>query len=270
MSHGLNFTAGYTYSHALDMAPGDWRGADVPMYSPNATLEYGNSNYDIRHRFTTTLTYALPEKKGYAQMLQGWQLNTIVNLQTGLPWSVLDKTSDISGTGEFADRWDFFGNPSDFSDRGANAIPFFAGTSNPQCLSQAQAMGPAGVAALTKYGCYVSGSSMMLPPALGTLGTMGNNIFRSNGLHVVDASVTKRIIITERIGMQFRAEFFNVLNSTEYGNPAYNNAGRNNPTNGSSGTLFGNSSATPDVLIANPQVGTGAARSLQLGLKIIF
>jgi hypothetical protein len=270
MSHGLTFTTGYTYAHALDMSAGDWRGANVPMYSPNASLEYGNSNYDIRHRFTTTLTYALPEKKGYAQMLEGWQLNTIVNIQGGLPWSVLDKTSDISGTGEKADRWDFFGNPSDFSDRGSNAIPFYSGTSNASCLSQAQTMGPAGVAALTKYGCYVSGSSMLLPPGLGQLGTMGQNIFRSNGLHVVDFSVTKKFRVTERIGMQFRAEIFNLMNSTQYGNPGYNNAGRNSPTNGSSGTPFGKSSATPDVLIANPQVGTGAARSLQLGLKILF
>jgi hypothetical protein len=203
-------------------------------------------------------------------MLEGWQLNTIVNIQSGLPWSVLDSTSDISGTGEFADRWNFYGNPSDFSNRGTNAIPFFSGTTNATCLSQATAMGPAAVASLTKYGCYVSGSSMMLPPALGTLGTMGNNIFRANGIHIVDFSVTKKIRVTERVGMQFRAELFNVLNQTQYGNPAYNGAGRANPTNGSSGTPFGNSSATPDVLIANPQVGTGAARSLQLGLKILF
>ena len=268
LAYGLSFTTGYTYAHALDMAAGDWRGADVPMYSPNAQLEYGNSNYDIRHRFTTTLTYSLPEKKGYGQMLEGWQLNTIINIQSGLPWSVLDSTTDISGTGEFADRWDFFGNPNDFSNRGSNAIPWFSGTSNPQCLAQAQAMNS--VSSLAKYGCYVVGSSMLLPPAFGTLGTMSNNIFRSNGLHTVDFSVTKKWNFTERIAGQLRIELFNLLNSTEYGNPAYNSAGRANPVNGSSGTPFGNSSATPDVLIANPQVGTGAARSLQLGFKILF
>ncbi len=268
LSQGLTFTTGYTYAHALDMAAGDWRGADVPMYSPNASLEYGASNYDIRHRFTTTLNYALPEKKGYAQMLEGWQLNTIVNIQSGLPWSVLDSTTDISGTGEFADRWDFFGNPNDFSNRGSNAIPYFAGTSNAACLSQAQAQNS--VSSLSKYGCYVSGSSMLLPPAFGTLGTMGNNIFRANGIHIVDFSVTKRIRITERFSGQFRAELFNILNQTQYGNPAYNGAGRANPVNGSSGTPFGNASATPDVLIANPQVGSGAARSLQLGFKLLF
>jgi hypothetical protein len=270
LSHGLNFTVGYTYSHAFDMSPGDWRGANVPMYSPNPNRDYAVSNYDIRHRFTTAITYALPQKKGFGQMLEGWQINTIVNIQSAAPWSLLDSTTDVSGTGEFTDRWNFTGNPSDFSNRGTSPIPFFAGTSNPACLAQASAAGAAGIASLTKWGCYVSGGSMLLPPALGTLGTMGQNIFRSNGGHLVDFSVTKKWKITERISTQFRAEFFNVLNQTQYANPAYNGAGRANPVNGSSGVQFGNSPATPDVQIANPQIGTGAARSLQLGLKVIF
>jgi Carboxypeptidase regulatory-like domain/TonB dependent receptor len=268
LSHGLNFTVGYTYSHSFDMSPGDWRGANVPSYNPNPNLDYASSNYDIRHRFTSTITYALPEKKGYAQMLEGWQVNTIVNISTSMPWSLIDNSSDLSGTGERTDRWNFYGSPSDFSNRGPVAVPYFAGTSNPTCLAQAQAQNS--VSSLTKYGCYVSGSSMLLPPAFGSLGTMGQNIFRANGLHLVDFSITKKIKITERVSGQFRAEFFNVLNQTQYANPAYNSAGRANPTNGSSGTPFGNSPATPDVQIANPQIGTGAARSMQLGLKIQF
>jgi len=123
------------------------------------------------------------------------------------------------------------------------------------------------VACLQKCGCYVSGASMMLPPALGTLGTLGNNVFRANGLHLLDLSVTKKWRITERVNAQFRAEFFNILNTTAYANPAYNGVGRNNPTSTAS---FENSTTTPDVAIANPQIGTGAARSTQLGLKLIF
>jgi len=267
LSHGLNYTVGYTFSHSFDMSPGDWRGANVPMYSPNPNLDYGPSNYDLRHRFTASATYALPEKKGFAQMLEGWQLNSILNVQSSLPWAVVDSSTDVSGTGEFTDRWNFFGSPGDFSHRGSVSIPFYAGTSNATCLAQAQAYGSAGVASLQKWGCYVSGASMMLPPALGTLGTLGNNVFRANGLHLLDLSVTKKWRITERVNAQFRAEFFNILNTTAYANPAYNGVGRNNPTSTAS---FGNSTTTPDVAIANPQIGTGAARSTQLGLKLIF
>ena len=274
LSRGLNFTVGYTYAHALDMSAGDWRNANVPMYSPNPKLEYGNSSYDIRHRFTASITYALPDKKGFGQMLEGWQLNSILNVQSGLPWGVADGSTDVSGTGEGADRWNFSGNPSDFSGRKDIAIPYFAGTTNPACLAQATATGSAAVSSLAKFGCYVVGDSMMLPPALGTLGTMGNNIFRGNGIHLLDLSVTKKWHFTERVSAQFRAEVFNILNVTAYSNPGYNQGAfpgaagaHNNPT---TTTGFGNSTTTPDVQIANPQVGAGAARSMQLGLKIMF
>jgi hypothetical protein len=111
---------------------------------------------------------------------------------------------------------------------------------------------------------------MMLPPALGTLGTMGREIFRNNGLHLLDLSVTKKWRLTERISTQFRAEFFNILNLTQYANPAccaQGAMGHNSPT--TTGGL-GSYPTTPDVANANPQVGSGAARSTQLGLKIIF
>ena len=268
-AHGLNFTVGYTYSHALDMFGRDW-GVNVPMYNPSLKREYGDSEYDIRHRFTATATYALPEKKSWAQMLEGWQLNSIVNIQGSLPWAILDNTTDISGTGEFTDRWNFLGNPSDFSNRGSSPIPWFSGTSNAVCVSKATSMGPNAVSSLSKYGCYVVGSSMLLPPALGTLGAMGRNIFRANGLHLLDLSVTKKWKLTERVTTQFRAEFFNILNLTQWANPgccAQPSGQHNNPT--TTGGL-GSFPTTPDVANANPQVGSGAARSTQLGLKFLF
>jgi Carboxypeptidase regulatory-like domain len=268
--HGLNFTLGYTYSHALDMLGRDWL-SNVPMYSPNPKLDYGSSPFDVRHRFTAAVTYALPDKKSFAQMLQGWQLNSIMNFATGAPWQLIDSTTDVSGTGEFVDRWNFYGNPNDFSYRNSAPIPWFAGTSNAGCLAQATGQGPAAASALSKWGCFVSGGSMMLPPALGTLGNMGRDIFRNNGLSLVDFSVTKKWKITERVSTQFRAEFFNILNIATYASPmgatTIGSGQHNNPTTTGG---FGTSLTTPDVANANPQVGSGAARSTQLGLKIIF
>jgi hypothetical protein len=269
-THGLDFTVGYTYSHALDMLGRDWL-SNVPMYSPNPKLDYGSSQFDVRHRLTAAVTYALPAKKWRAQVLEGWQLNSIVNLASGAPWPVIDSTTDVSGTGEFADRWNFFGNPSDFSYRGSTPLPWFSGTSNAACLSQATSAGPNAVSALSKWGCFVSGNSMMLPPALGTLGTMGRDIFRDNGLYLWDLSMTKKWRLTERLSAQFRAEFFNILNITAYASPAMattiGSGQHNNPT---TNQQFGTSLTTPDVQNANPQVGSGAARSTQLGLKLIF
>jgi hypothetical protein len=264
-ARGLNFTVGYTYSHALDMLGRDWL-SNVPMYSPDPKRDYASSQFDVRHRLTASVSYALPEKKSFAQMLEGWQLNSIVSVGTGAPWYVGDATTDVSGTGEFTDRWNFYGNPNDFSYRGSAAIPWFSGTSNAGCLSKASGMGANGVNSLSKWGCYVVGSSMMLPPALGTLGTMGKNIFRNNGLHLLDLSVTKKWKLTERVSTQLRVEFFNILNFTAYANQAVGTRHDNPTTTGA----FGNATTTPDVANANPQVGSGAGRSTQLGLKFIF
>jgi hypothetical protein len=100
---------------------------------------------------------------------------------------------------------------------------------------------------------------------------MGRDIFRNNGLSLVDFSVTKKWKLTERISTQLRAEFFNILNVATYASPqgatTIGSGQHNNPTTTGG---FGTSLTTPDVANANPQVGSGAGRSTQLGLKFIF
>ena len=54
---------------------------------------YGNSDFDIRNRFTFTTTYDVPGKKSPGQMLEGWQINSIVTLKSGAPWSAKDATT---------------------------------------------------------------------------------------------------------------------------------------------------------------------------------
>jgi hypothetical protein len=125
-THGLSFTAGYTLGHGLDNGSLN-RFGNLPQSSLNPAVEYGNSDFDIRHRLTLTATYDLPSVKGYAQLLEGWKINTIVSLQGSLPWLVDDNGNDYSRNGTDAgDRWDFFGNPSDFRS-GANSLPFCSG-----------------------------------------------------------------------------------------------------------------------------------------------
>src|SRR5207247_10986173 len=67
----------------------------------------------------------IPGIKGFGQLLEGWKLNTIVNLQTAQPWLVADTSgNNFSGTLERVDRWNFFGNPQDFSGYGGSGIPY--------------------------------------------------------------------------------------------------------------------------------------------------
>ena len=92
-------------------------------------LDYGNSEFDIRNHFTLTASYAIPRIKVPGQLLEGWNLNTTVTAQSGLPVLADDTTDDISGTGVNLDRWDLFGNPNNFKLRRSVTCSLFrAGT----------------------------------------------------------------------------------------------------------------------------------------------
>ena len=193
-------------------------------------------------------------------------MNSIVTLQGATPYTVLDGVlsgDDISLTSEFADRWDFFGNPNDFRAIPAG-ITFFSADSNPACAAKAST--PDLLASLQTYGCYAMGNSVMIPPAVGTFGTMGRNLFRGPRFYDWDFSLVKDTRLTERVRLQFRAEFFNILNHPQFASPASSTLFNEDP----SVSGFGASNATPDVAAANPVIGTGGPRNIQLGLKFIF
>jgi hypothetical protein len=185
-----------------------------------------------------------------------------------------------------ADRWDFFGNPKDFTS-GPNPIPFFqSGTpppgdplgsgdpafaiNNPLCAKAAST--PGLQASMLAFGCYAQGNSVMLPPVAGTFGTMGRNIFRDSGFRNWDLSITKTTKFQERLTAQFRAEFFNILNHPNFTNPygASSGFGIGNEADPSQTSIFGCGCATPDQAAGNPVLGSGGNRAIQLGLKLIF
>lgn len=266
-SHGLSFVGGYTWSHALAEAPSNWNGLNVPPDSANPRFFYGNSTFDIRQRFTFSLTYDIPGLKAPGQLLQGWSVNSIVALQTGQPWGPQDTSNDFTQNGEagvlaaYGQPWNFFGDPNDFQSS-PNPIPFYSSNFPAACTSHAS------VADLNKYGCFMKGSSVLVPPAAGTAGNAGPGIFRDSGFRNWDLSVTKIWKIRERLTTQFRAEFFNVLNHPEFANPAGPAApGWNDP---SSPTTFGCGCGSPDQVAPNPVLGTGGPRSIQLGLKLLW
>jgi hypothetical protein len=301
MSHGLSFTAGYTYAHGLDNGSLN-RFALLPQNAANPGAEYGNGDFDVRHRMTLTSTYNIPGIKGFGQVLEGWQVNGIVTLQSSQPWLANDYGNNFSGSGDSADRWDFFGNPSDFKGT-QNSIPWCSGFtiggtgalangSNPTTASCATTTGVTQVTTtvsnsstlsancaakapdpktLVAGGCFASGNSVMTPPTAGTFGTMGRNIFRDSGFKNVDFSVFKNFKFKERYGVQFRAEVFNLLNHPIFENPygASNGSSKGN-NDMSQQSAFGAATGTPDVVAGNPVIGSGSARDVQVGLKLTF
>ena len=282
--HGLSAVVGYTYSHASDDVAANWDfgyGSGLPQNSYNLGAEYANSDFDIRHRLTLSLTYAIPGRKGFGQMLDGWEINSITTLQTPQFWGPMDEGTDAAGVGPLPVsppanspiRWSFYGKTSDFRSQKGTGIPYFSGTTNSACAAQALAVDGgtpgASTTSLGMFGCYANGNSVMIPPPLGQFGNMGRNMFPDTGFKNFDFAVAKNFHFGETKRLQFRAEFFNILNHPNFANPygGQNGFGFNDPSAPGS---FGCGCATPDIAAANPAIGSGGPRSVQLGAKFIF
>lgn len=299
--HGLSFVAGYTYSHSLDVASDNWGGGSGSgIYADNPSNHYGNSSFDITHRFTLSATYNFPSIKTPGQLLEGWSMNNIVTLQGGQPWWANDITNDISGTGELnstgvvGEFWNYSGPKSAFTathgltpsaaNFGVGGVPFFLpgqpplsdplgptdpayAINNAGCVAAATT--PLQMASLTNFGCFAMNGGVLAPPAYGTLGNAGKGLWRGPGFRNWDLSVTKAFRFNERLSAQFRAEFFNVLNHPEFVNAAGGPAHFLNNDPGS-GAGMGYGSNTPDVAATNPVFGSGGPRSIQLGVKVLF
>lgn len=297
--HGLDFVAGYTYSHAIDDLSSNWV-AFLPQDSHNPGLDRGSGDEDIRHRFTFSITYSLPEMKTRSQLLEGWQINTIITMQSGQPWGVNDQTNNFAGANENSDRWDIYGSPANFKSGGQDSLPLCTGPGDGGCtystpagtvnMPAAQSTAfwnaclghatPGELASLNSAiaqgqgGCYVSfnGKSFLLPNAIGFFGAMGRNIFRDTGFHNVDLSISKSFKFGERMKAQFRVETFNIFNHPNFANPYGGTSGYGQGATGDPSVVgtFGCGCATPDNAAFNPVLGSGSARAIQLGLKFIF
>ena len=220
---GLTFLGGYSWQKSLDILSNtafEGNGNAYPF--GQIDKDYGPSNFDRRHRLTASFNYALPYKGGGAMgvIAGGWQTNGIVTLQSGAPLNILNGV-DISRSGIGQDRVDIIGNPVLGSDR------------------------PKGERILRWFD-----TAAFREPAAGTFGTLGRNTGRGPGLATVDFSAFKSFAMpwSERHKTEFRAEFFNLFNRANLGNP---NATRIN-------ALFGRITSA------------GEPRIVQLGLRYSF
>jgi hypothetical protein len=288
--HGLSMVAGYTYSHALDDVGANWDfgyGSGLPQNAHNPAAEYANSDFDIRHRLTVSLTYAIPGRKGYGQLREGWELNSIITVESPQYWGPMDEGTDAAGVGPLPVsppanspiRWSFYGKTSDFKSQKGVGLPYFGGNNSPSdpsgnaaCNAKALALDGGSPGASTEslafFGCYANGSSIMLPPPLGHFGNMSRNMFEDTGFRNFDFSLAKNFHFGETMRLQGRVEFFNIFNHPNFANPygGQNGFGLNDP----SVRPFGCGCATPDIAAANPAVGSGGPRSIQLGAKFTF
>lgn len=203
---------------------------------------------------------------------------------SALPVMAVDTLDDTSGTGDLQDRWTLVGNPSDFQVGSINRTPCFGipgskfasaggcGTTLPQaCITAAGAEpngpgGATGLAQLNTIGCYMQGSSVIVPPAQGTFGTMSRNELRGLPFTNMDFSIFKDWKFGERLTAQFRAEFFNFLNTVQY---VPQGQGTTTTTSLSAPATFGVAASEAGAQ-AGTVTGTGLPRRIQFGVKLIF
>jgi outer membrane receptor protein involved in Fe transport len=277
--HGITSIVNYVWSHSLDNASDSFDfvpNAAQPNDSTRPNLEYGDSNFDIRNRFTWIFAYDLPHVGGNWQKLKnGWGLNSTTTLQSGQPFNLnYNFEGDFSGSGESFDRPDVvgpiqynFNNPSQYLNLAAFQTP---------CTSLS---GPAltaweAAAATPNLSAAVNGPDQNCVPGTRHFGNLGRNSLKGPTFKQWDFAIYKNTQITERLGMQLRAEFFNILNHPNFSNPLLPNfiadAGQQGiATNGISNGFY-NLTATGDVGIGNPFLGGGAPRGIQLAAKFTF
>jgi hypothetical protein len=274
--HGITSAVNYVYSKSLDNSSDleDFVvNAAQPQDSNNPHREYGPSNFNIPHRLTWVFGYEMPDRGGSMQRLKnGWGFDSTVSLQSGQPFTLnYNGEDDYSGGGDAFDRPDVVGpivyhkhDPSNFLDLTAFAMP---------CENNAGFTG-------TAFDCV---------PGTRHYGDLGRNSLVGPTYKQWDFAIYKNTTLTERVKLQLRAEFFNILNHPNFSSPllpafiadpasnlstACGCGFQLNGSNPSYPREVGNGNyqitATGDVGIGNPFLGGGGPRGIQLAAKITF
>ena len=193
---GLDASLSYTWSHTLDTSA-DANGGGTPMIQYNLKADYGNANWDIRNRFVASVIYALPTLSQFGvvtgEFLGGWQANTIVSLQSGMPFNVgiTNDQANVGGIG--TQRPNYVHAPHSTCGRSS-----YINTPTVSCID------------FTAYSL----------PAPYTFGNIHRNDLTGPGQINVNASMFKDFHIYERLTAQFRAEAFNLFNHANPSNPS--------------------------------------------------
>jgi hypothetical protein len=188
----VTFLLAYTYGKSLDDAStfGD------NMNFSNFALSRGLSSFDVTHNFVGSYNWAVPFDRTFSslpkRLTQGWTVNGITRFSTGFPIGISQGNGDISLTGSSSDEPNRVG-------------PIV--TQDPRTLDA------------SGKNRYFLASAFEPNTTLGTFGTSSRRFFHGPGIINTDLGVSKRIPITESMAVEFRGEFFNIFNHTQFSNP---------------------------------------------------
>jgi Carboxypeptidase regulatory-like domain/TonB dependent receptor-like, beta-barrel len=242
LTQGLQVLASYTYSHSIDNASDD-SGLFTPPATASPNIDRGNSDFDLRHSFTAALAYNIPAaaKKGvWHAVTANWALDSFVLARSAPPVNIYGAASVVAGI------------ESQVRPNVVPGVPLYL--DGPQY--------PGGKA---------FNSAAFTAPAPNQQGDFGRNVLRGFGAWQADFAVRRQFHLTERLGLQFRAELFNVFNHPNFGDPVMSNTLITSP-------LFGQSTETLASSLGsggpgggfNPLYQVGGPRSVQFALKLSF
>jgi hypothetical protein len=242
LSRGFQALASYSWAHSIDIASTDALATNIntPGQIADSNTDRGNSNFDIRHAATAGVTYELPSfgsEKTFRAILSGWSIDSFLFARSAPPVNVVGASFFTAGT-QLAPR------PN------VNAgVPLeIHGSQFP--------------------GGKIFNRAAFTPAPAGTQGNLGRNVLRGFGAWQADVGVQRQFRLTERLGLRFRAEFFNIFNHPNFGSPI----------NVLTSPLFGRSTQTLANSLGsggangglNPLYQIGGPRSIQFALKLQF
>lgn len=240
LSHGLAFRGNYTFSKNLDDGSA-WNtsvSGNTPayvMFPLRPKWDWGPAATDVRHIASINGTYELPfgPQRRFLQsasqpvrlLTEGWSVSTIVSLQSGFPFSPqlgYNPTGNGDTRNPVRPSWN----------------PDFHGNLYPRTVSQ-----------------YFNPAAFVVPET-GTFGNVSRDALVGPGSSEVDLSASKNTTITEQLHMQFRAEFFNVLNRSNFLTP--------------NEVVYSSASTTPSPTAGVITATSTTSRQIQFGAKFIF
>ncbi len=228
VTRGLDLRGVYTWSKSLDDGTA-WNSsvaANAPgfvMYPLNPKLDWGPSTSDVRNLASIHGSYELP--LGKSRLANGWTVSAIETLQSGFP---------------FTPQLGY--NPSNNGDSRNPVRPSW----NPAFS------GPVILGSPNRY----FNPAAFVAPATGTYGNVGRDVLTGPGLAELDFSVLKTTPISEKAKLQLRAEFFNVLNRTNFGTP--------------NGVVYTSASTIPSPTAGVITSMATTSRQIQFGVKAIW
>lgn len=237
---GMQLTASYTYAHSLDngsdpLTPGAGN-SGLPRNSFDLGPEYGNSDYDVRHRGVVAAVYDLPFGPGmsyvthgfFGHLLEGIQISGIQTVQTGLPFDLRGNRDNLHTS--------------------LNNRPQLVGAPYPSGRGTKVAAGVVTGPSVTAFANAPFDQSV----------SIHRNKFSGPGFVNTDVVFQKTQTLHERLKVVFRAESYNVLNHPNFSSPTATNLSITSPNFGVSTSQVGQND------------GTTGARQIQGAVKVIF